>query len=529
MDTKSFQQEEPVLKNQFTDDLSLQRVLKDKIPFDYQKPAFSHLQEVGEDACGKLFQWAKEAESQLPVLQNYDSWGKRRDEIRVCEAWKQFEKYAAEQGVVATGYERKQKEFSRVYQMALLYLFHPSSAIFSCPLAMTDGAARCLEVYGDENLKSRALKNLTSRDPRQFWTSGQWMTEKPGGSDVGLTETIAQKKGSDYLLFGNKWFTSAATSQMAMTLARPQGAESGSKGLSLFYLETRLPNAENNHFQIVRLKDKLGTKALPTAELELQGTVAQLVGGEGHGVRKIATLFNVTRVYNAVCAVGYMRRALALALDFSGKRKAFGKMIIDHPLHRATLMNLQTEHEGCLELIMHVALLMGKDETGVATADESALLRLLTTLAKLYTGKATGYVCSEVMEVFGGVGYCEDSGIPVILRNAQVLSIWEGTTNVLSLDVLRALAKECPLDVFVRDIQNRLQNVKSDLAAVVQQQLLELQKKFSQLSDKPDLLQAEARILSMKMTRIYVGALLLASSQKNPATEIYARHWILGH
>jgi putative acyl-CoA dehydrogenase len=506
MNTEFFQPE-VVLKNQFLDDAVLQRLLKQYLPGDFQKEIFSHLQEVGEDARGKLFQWAHLAESNPPKLKNYSTWGKRIDEIEVSDAWRHLEEYAAIHGIVASGYERKQKEFSRVYQSALLYLYHPSSAIFSCPLAMTDGAARAIEVHGDDKLKQTAFKNLISRNPKNFWTSGQWMTEKIGGSDVGQTQTIARKAGTGFELTGMKWFTSAATSQMAMTLARPEGAESGSKGLSLFYLETRKETGEYNNFKILRLKDKLGTKALPTAELQLEGTRATLVGGEGNGVRKIATLFNITRYYNSVCAVGYMRRALALAEDFSRKRIAFGKPIIEQPLHRRTLDELHNEFENCMNMVFHLAFLLGKDETGMATTQESALLRLLMTLTKLYTGKSTSKICNEVMEIFGGVGYCEDSGIPVILRNAQVLSIWEGTTNVLSLDVLRALSKECPFEIFEADILKRIEKNGHPQISEIKTKIQNIKSKFSKLISHPDQLQAEARHLSFAMAQVYMDSL----------------------
>jgi putative acyl-CoA dehydrogenase len=364
----------------------------------------------------------------------------------MSEGWRRLEHAAATEGIVASAYERKFGEFSRVYNAALLYLFHSSSAFVSCPLAMTDGAARAIELYGSPEMKARAFRHLTSRNPAEFWTSGQWMTERSGGSDVSGTATLARpvagSAGWDFQLDGVKWFTSALTSQMALLLARTEGAESGSRGLSLFYVELRDERGRLKNIEVLRLKEKLGTKALPTAELLLKGTPAQLIGEPGGGVKKISSLFNITRVYNAVCATSHLRRALDLAQSYSQKRVAFGRKIAEHPLHARTLDNLELQFEKCFALTFFVAHLLGRQECGTASSEDLLLLRALTPIAKAYTARQCMAGVSEVVEIFGGAGYVEDSGIPRLLRDAQVFSIWEGTTNVLALDFLRAVEKE---------------------------------------------------------------------------------------
>src|SRR6185369_8715551 len=232
------------------------------------------------------------------------------------------------------------------------------------------------------------FKHLTSRDPNEFWTSGQWMTERTGGSDVGSTSTIARcEKGNEYRLHGAKWFTSATTSQMAMTLARIEGAPSGGSGLSVFLITLRDDDGRLRNIRIDRLKDKLGTRALPTAELTLEGTPARLIGGEGEGIRKIATLFNVTRVYNAVAAVAGMRRCVALATDYARRRSAFGKPLLAQPLHVETLAEMELETRAAFLLAFRVVELLGKEECREASEPELQLLRLLIPVAKLYTAK----------------------------------------------------------------------------------------------------------------------------------------------
>lgn len=501
-----FEQEPPTLTNQWRDDALLRDTLGKLLPPATFRSVEPHLDQVGADAVGLLVPWVEQAEREIPRHIPYNQFGKRIDALETSAAWKSLEAYSAQNGFVACGYEREHGEFSRVYQAALLYLFHPSSAFFTCPLAMTDGAARALELYGDKAQKERVLPHLLTRDPARFWTSGQWMTEKTGGSDVGLSRTVAEPAGDAWKLHGIKWFTSATTSQIAMTLARPAGAASGGKGLSLFMVETRDSAGALRNIEILRLKDKLGTKALPTAELRLDGTPAELVGGLGGGVRKISSLFNVTRIYNAICALGDMRRGLALAESYARKRFAFGKKLAEHGLHEATMRELRADFEKCLLFTFTVARLLGRDECGTASEDDRALLRLLTPLLKLYTGKKAVALTSEVLEVFGGQGYVEDSGLPRLLRNVQVFPIWEGTTNVLSLDLLRALGKEAPFEVFERGFRafgppaplaTRFQDFKTWLAGLGEEQRA-----------------TEARRIALTMCELWTDALVAQARRK---------------
>jgi alkylation response protein AidB-like acyl-CoA dehydrogenase len=505
-----FFQEAPVLKNQYLSDKVLLSYLKHYLPPDILKSIEADLIRLGDRVTTDILEMAEDAEAHPPVHNPYGPWGKRIDEVKVSRGWQQLDKVSAEEGLVSIGHERMQGEYSRLYQFAKLYLFHPSSAIYTCPLAMTDGAARLIELYGSEEMKKRAYPHLISRDPKNFWTSGQWMTERTGGSDVSGTSTVARMEDGTYRLYGVKWFTSASTSQMAMTLARIEGEEK----LSLFYLELRNDQGELQNIQVNRLKDKLGTKALPTAELTLTGTPAVLVGERGKGVRTIATLFNITRVYNACCAVGYMRRGLALAHDYAYKRKAFGKLLIDHGLHVKTLVDLQVRFEASFHLTFHTIKLLGKEDTGKASANESGTLRLLIPLAKLFTAKEGVHVASEILESFGGAGYIEDTGLPALLRNAQVLAIWEGTTNVLSLDTLRAIRKEKAADYFMKELELILQKIKRPELTVLRMKVeaasgeLETFFKLSKSWSEEEI-NSKARSIALSLARTFTAALLL--------------------
>jgi acyl-CoA dehydrogenase len=437
-----FNQPAPALGNQYDDDRVLRSYLRRTLPPDVHAEIEPALREIGDLAGGTLYQMQLADRLNEPVLTQWDAWGVRVDRIDVSPLWRVAERLAAEHGLVAAAYERRYGRFSRPYQFSLAYLFHPSTDVYTCPLAMTDGAARTLLRSGNQALIERAVPHLTSRDPAQFWTSGQWMTESTGGSDVGRSETIAQQdQQGSWRLYGRKWFTSAATSQIALTLARPAGNPAGGRGLALFYVEPRDEQGRLRGIQINRLKDKLGTRKVPTAELLLDGTPARLVAGASDGIRNIVPMLHVTRTWNSVTAVAFMRRGLVLARDYARRRVAFGAQLAQKPLHADTLATLQAEMEGAFLLSFYLAGLIGQDEASELSAEQSDLLRMLTSIGKLTTARQAIAVASEVLEAFGGAGYVEDTGLPALLRDSQVLPIWEGTTNVLALDTLRAIGE----------------------------------------------------------------------------------------
>ncbi len=455
VETTGFFQDPPRLRDEYADDLALQRYLERVLPAEVLADIEPSLAEMGQLAAGELKERSDEMDRREhePRLRPFDAWGNRVDEVEVSPHWERIAEVAHTHGVIATAYERAHGEHSRVHQFALAYLYNPSSALFSCPLAMTDGAARTLLAHGDRELIDRAVPRLTSRDPRTAWTSGQWMTERAGGSDVGLSETVARQEDGAWRLTGTKWFTSAITADMALTLARPEGNGPGGRGLAMYYLEVRDDEGRLNDIRVLRLKDKLGTRQMPTAELALDGTRAHLVGPPEHGTRNITPMLAITRLWNAVSAVGYLRRGLALARDYADRRVAFGRTLADQPLHQATLAWLRVQHESALQLTFRAVELLGREEAGVATEQESRALRLLLPVTKLLTAKQAVAGASETLEAFGGAGYIEDTHLPQLLRDAQVLSIWEGTTNVLSLDALRALQREEALPAYRAEVE----------------------------------------------------------------------------
>lgn len=468
---KEFFQDGPVLKNQYEEDFLLKKFIEKKLHASIRQEVIEDLSRFGNRVVSDILEMAKSAESNPPKLVQFDPWGKRIDRVVVDRGWTDLNAVSAQERIVNIGYARQYGAYSRVVQFSKLYLFHPSSAFYSCPLAMTDGAAKLIELSGDQDLKN-TFDHLISSDPKSFWTSGQWMTERAGGSDVSNTETIARNINGEWRLFGTKWFTSAITSEMAMALARIEDDSGntikGSRGLSLFYVEIKNQDGSLNNIEVLRLKDKLGTKALPTAELKLVGTKAKLIGHPGEGVKQISSMFNVTRLYNSVTSIAAFRRILALATDYSKKRRAFDKVISEHPLNAKLIKVANFEFTNLFHFTFLVAEVFGHEE--VFSADNSfklsreelnKILRLLTPVLKLYTAKKTVFWTSELLEVFGGVGYIEDSGIPTLYRDNQVFSIWEGTTNVLSLDLLRALKKDQSWALLINFLNSQTTNAEA--------------------------------------------------------------------
>ena len=480
--------------------------------FDRAEPL---LAEMGaRSVAPEVLALAMQAEREPPVHVPYSAWGRRVDEIRVSPAYLELGRLGVEAGVTALPYEDDPfGDRARIVWGALVTLWGPSSALYSCPVAMTDAAARTLLLHGDVD-DFEVVQRLTTRDYASAWTSGQWMTETTGGSDVSRTETVARRDGNGWRLHGTKWFTSATTSEMALTLARPEG---GDAGLALFRIH-RLEDGEANNIVVRRLKDKLGTRSLPTAELELQGALAHPVGDplDGGGVRRISTMLNITRIHNSIGATGSLARGLGWARAYARVRSVFGRPLQDQPAHRATLTDLAVDHVASLALTLRSCELMGRAEHGNATADEALVLRALTPVTKLATARWAVAGAAEAMEAVGGVGYCEDSGLPALVRNTHVMPIWEGTTNVLSLDLLRA-ARKGAVDALIEDgvrIASRLADdgEVGQAAATAAAALGDVGTRLASLAAEPDRAEASARSIAMTVASSYACLRLCAQA-----------------
>jgi acyl-CoA dehydrogenase len=508
-----FIQSPPSLGNQYRDDDFLQCYLRRKLPAAMASAITPSLDELGASAGGELYSLQLADRENEPTLVQWDAWGNRIDRIEVTPLWRRAAQIAAEAGLIAIPYERMHGRYSRIHQFAAVYLFHPSSDVYTCPLAMTDGAARTLLASKNTQLIERAVPLLTSRDPTRAWTSGQWMTESTGGSDVGGSLTRAERdEQGQWRLYGKKWFTSAITSQMALTLARPTGNGPGGSGLAMFYVETHDDSGRLNGVRVERLKDKLGTRKVPTAELFLDGARAELVGDTRNGTRHIEPMLIVTRAWNSVTSVAFMRRALALARSYAGERRAFGSKLIELPLHVDTLAGLEAEMRGAFLLAFELVELMGRQEAGELSDEQRALMRVLTPIAKLLTAKQAVAVVSECIEAFGGAGYVEDTGLPALLRDTQVLPIWEGTTNVLALDALLRGELTTALPAVRARIEQCVQDARDErLAAAGAKAVAAIEHVAQWVRERGDAIQVQshARRIAMTIGRALELALLI--------------------
>ncbi|KEZ75634.1 acyl-CoA dehydrogenase [Salinisphaera hydrothermalis C41B8] len=448
---------------------------------------------------------ADKAERNPPHHVPYDAWGNRIDDIQVEDAWLELVRIGQEAGLVAMPHQAHFGRYARVVQAGLVNLFDPASAVATCPLVMTDGAAHVLSQH-DPELASRYVPRLTAR--RDAWTAGQWMTEKEGGSDVSRSSTVARPNGDgSWSLHGTKWFTSATTADVALALARTENASEGSAGLSLFLLELRTTDGHWNGIKVRRLKDKLGTHALPTAELDLVGAIAHPVGELGRGTAKLGGLLNIARLWASLggpAGVGYL---LDLARDYAQRRYTFGSFLCHNPVHQRWLARIAAEYEAMIALNMEAALAIGSAEHG----GDTLMSRLLAPLTKLACARESIWAASELVESFGGAGYVEDTGIPRVFRNIHVHCIWEGTTSVLAHDVMRVLAHSEYGEAFMADLRRRYAGISIDALDGVKARIDDAIRQLRPMVAQPKT--CDARRLAWGMARTYQALLLAEAAQ----------------
>ena len=391
--------------------------------------------------CGsaEVAEWAMQANRNVPQLKNFDRFGERIDEVEFHPAYHDLMRLGLDNGISAVGWNGTQA--GHVLHTAIEFLMAQAEPGVCCPMTMTYAALAALknqpELFAEWKPRVTAAKYDSSSQPAKNKTGvtiGMAMTEKQGGSDVRANTTRATKNADgSYTLVGHKWFCSAPMCDAFLTLAYVD------KGLTCFLVPRWKPDGSRNAIHLMRLKDKMGDRANASAEIEYHHAYAQIVGEEGRGVRTIIEMVHHTRLDCILAPAAYMRQALANALWHTAHRTAFQKKLIDQPLMRTVMADMAVESEAATALTFRIA--QSFDESAVA-GETTAFSRIATPIGKYWLNKRVVNVAYEAMEAHGGNGYVEESVMPRIFRQSPLNSIWEGSGNVICLDVLRAMAKE---------------------------------------------------------------------------------------
>ncbi|KAF8158133.1 acyl-CoA dehydrogenase/oxidase [Crassisporium funariophilum] len=542
-------------ENAYTIDPVLPSLLKRTLP----KTAFQEIEpdlaRLGRDVVTIIRSLSDSAKVYPPTLIQYDQWGRRVDILHTSEGWRELKAISQREGLPGIFYERKYDEHSRVYGFAKILLMVGDTSEVFCPMSMTDGTARVIELLGSPEMKKDILPRLTSRDPSFAFTSGQWMTERPGGSDISLTETTAtstnsnSKYGPTYTLNGVKWFSSATDSEVSVALARSGSLQDGSRGLSLFLVPLRLPllrgpsdpvpSPTSNNVLVHRLKNKIGTHALPTAELSLESAEGYLIGALGKGVKSITPVLNITRLWSSVTSVGNLRKCLAIATEYAKVRAIqSGTLLLkDAPIHVEQLASVNVLYRALAHLTFGVVGLLGKVECGTATPEEHLRLRMLTPVAKGYTSDKASAGMEEAMAAMGGAGYMEENGFGRCIRDSLVEKIWEGTIVVLALDLARSAREPETMQAFISWATSVIASCSSDIRVqiapeldILKEAIKELAPSYNQpmqpLVPRPALMLAGAITSCVYLLEHAIWAHVTDEASKHVDLEVF-RRWVV--
>jgi acyl-CoA dehydrogenase len=428
---------------------ALDRGLRDLLPLYLMPEDFRrlepHFDRLGGLAGGRLDELARLADKHPPILNPRDRFGGDEDWIDYHSSYREMENiafsdfqfHAMSHRAGTLGMDRP---LPAVAKYALQYLFVQAEFGLMCPISVTDTSIHLIRKFASKELQDYLLPKMLSGDVATMWKGTQFMTERAGGSDVGAVETMARSEDGEWRLHGDKWFCSHADADVALLLARPEGAASGTRGLALFALPRRLKNGRRNAYRIVRLKDKLGTRSMASGEILLEGAVAYLVGDVNSGLKQMMEQVNLSRLSHGVRAAAMMRRCVNEAMLCARSRQAFGKTIIAYPLLRRQLLKITLPAEQSLSMFLFAAHTM--DRANAGEKDAETLLRILTPLLKFRACRDNIPVATGSMEVRGGNGYIEEWINARLIRDAHIGVLWEGTSNINALDIVtRAVGK----------------------------------------------------------------------------------------
>ena len=531
--------------NFYTADPNLEFVCSTVMDADVLERARPLLVDLGAVAGDDLDALAMQADRHPPTLRTHDERGRRVDEVVFHPAYQAMERLAFTRfGLAAMSHVPGVRGWPgavpHVVKYALSYLFAQSEFGLLCPVNMTDSTARILGRFGSPDLRERFLPRLTTTVYEELWQGTQWMTEKTGGSDVGALTTVARRDAAGtWRLWGDKWFCSNANAALALTLARPEGAVGGTRGLGMFLVPRHLPDGSKNAWTLNRLKDKLGSRSMATGEVTFEGAIAYVVGDVARGFAQMMEMVNASRLSNAMRAAGIMRRCLLESTAHARARRAFGGALFDKPLLRQNLLEMLLDVEAAVSVVLNAAVMLDAGDAG--SAEVRRLLRLVTPVAKAWITLRARSVASEAMNVRGGNGYVEEWVNARLLRDAYLGAIWEGSTNVVALDVQRAIVKDGCLAPFAAFVGARLDAVQERAAKpaadLVRTALADVQARAAawpgqETADR----EVDARAAAEALYHILAAALLLEEGQtlrrrhgdfrKLLVAGLYARRWL---
>jgi alkylation response protein AidB-like acyl-CoA dehydrogenase len=501
----------------FRTDANLQRLLKRSLGQGYARwePGLAEFGAWVGDVVDRAAAYTdREAP---PRLETYDAAGRTVNRVIRNPAWTAASREAYERGVIGLNYLPDPAPFEVTFAMG--YLLSQADVSLHCPVTMTGAVAYVLDRHAPPAVKARYRGELTRMDGKAL-TGGTWATELHGGSDIGGTTTTARAEADHWRLNGLKWFVSNADGGLSLATARPQGAPPGTKGLGLYLVPIALEDGTPNPMRFRRLKDKLGTKGLATAEVDLTETWALEVAPPPEGFTLMMAALEFSRIHNAMASVGLQRRAFVEAFHYASERKAFGDAIAHYPMVQDELIAILITLEAGAALAFEAAHAFDiADRARSADADEArAWLRLATALAKFMTGEDSIRACSRAIEIIGGNGYTYDHVAPRLLRDAQVMTVWEGPANIQALEILRLVAGRHGGDgIFAARIEAMLAAASSSLGpmvAILRKALEDWKAALALIRSGNEEARRHARRLMALMADILAAGLLLREAQE---------------
>ena len=515
-------------QNLFASDLILQELFHRTLTQEGRRWMEPRWHILGEALAGRMDALSLTADRNPPMLRSRNLYGQSIDELDFHPAYDELKSIAVHSGMFQVKWKpewrkRFHGELHRLgFSAGLLYAMGEGGLY--CPLCMTDGVARILDRFATPQDRERLLPHIWTDDPEMLFTGAMFLTEKSGGSDVGANRVravatrpegiTASDDSAWYQLFGEKWFCSNAGAEIALALARVDEKIPGTRGLSIFLVEPQGPDGESNPRQVLRLKEKLGVRSMASAELYFNGTWAKRMGQEGEGFAIMTEMINLSRLYNAVTAVALTRRALTETWQFLRFRSSFGKPSLEHALVRERMERLSAGWLGELHLAWRA--ISALDAADAGNDREARLLRILTPMVKRSSAEFAVYSIRECMELMGGIGYIEEGILPKMLRDANVLPIWEGAGNIMLLDMLRAVGKAGSGAILFEELNRILED--HDAADSWKQRSQQLASDLDNLGKlERDQAEFQSRALLESLTDFTQAVLLIEVQGKHPS------------